>query len=344
MSLSEGWRRFLDRLAGRSSSAEDERLIALFHNRVELKKELNAIDDERHRLLDRLKLQENATQRAEEQMGSLESYLGRPEEAAKCIAFFQLRGVWRAGSKRIETFAVELSRQQKDRERKQQLAEFERRQRGRVDAVEREIVDASLQRDQLLAEQKLAEQRFESLRGFWHYFKRRTLREEIEERSARIDAANAALSELGDRRRGIADEPAPEYAGLSTDGKRAVNLAVIAAAESLFDRYAGGNIAPLARQSALQRVFDTQYGSHEHCQQLIQAASRVLVDIDRMQEDLQDIKIRTDRLRSGAVYRNDADTVPVVECINPPPGNGRRPPTANVVLEDYWELYKVLVR
>jgi hypothetical protein len=344
MSLSEEWRRFFDRLAGRSNSVEDERLIALFHNRAELKKELNAIDEERHRLLDRLKLQEGATQRAEEQMGALEGYLGRPEEAAKCIAYFQLRAVWRAGSGRIEAFASELGRQQKDRERKQQLAEFERRQRGRVDAVERELVDANLQRDQLLAEQKLAEQRHASLRGFWNYFKRRALNEEIGERSVRIDEATAVLRELTDRRRAIADEPPPEYTGLSTDGKRAVNLAIIAAAESLYDRYAGSNVATLARQSSLQRVFETQYGGHEQCQQLIQAAGRVLTDLEHMQQDLQDIKIRTDRLRAGAVYRNDADTVPVVECINPTPANARRPATANVLLEEYWDLYKVLVR
>ena len=344
MSLFEGWRRFFDRLSGRTSPVQDERLIALFHNRAELKKELNALDEERHRLLDRLKLQEGATQRTEEQMAALESYLGRPEEAAKSIAYFQLRAVWRGAAKRLELFTAELSRQQKDRERKQQLAEFERRQRSRVDAVEREIVDATLQRDQLIAEHKLAEQRHASLRGFWNYFKRRALTEEIEERSALIESAVAGLRDLERRRQEIADESVPEYPGLSLEGMRAINLATIAAAESLYDRYASGNVANFARQSTLQRVYDTQYGSHDQCQQLIQAASRVLADLDRMQEDLQDIKIRTDRLRSGVVYRNGTDAVPVVECINPPPGNGKRPPTANVLLEEFWDVYKLLVR
>ena len=344
MSLFEAWRRFFDRLSGRKSPVEDERLIALFHNRAELKKELTALDEERHRLLDRLKLQEGATQRAEEQMGSLENYLGRPEEAAKSVAYFQLRAVWRGASKRLELFSAELTRQQKDRERKQQLAEFERRQRSRVDAVEREIVDATLHRDQLIAEQKLAEQRHASLRGFWNYFKRRSLNEEIEERAVLVESAVTAVRDLDSRRQEIAAESVPEYPGLSLEGKRAVNLATVAAAESLYDRYAVGNIANLARQSTLQRVFDSQYGSHDQCQQLIQAASRVLADLDRMQEDLQDIKIRTDRLRAGVVYRNGTDTVPVVECINPPPGNGKRPPTANVLLEEFWDVYKLLVR
>jgi hypothetical protein len=236
MSLFEAWRRFFARLSGRISPAEDERLIALFRNRAELKKELNALDDERHRLLDRLKLQEGATQRAEEQMAALETYLGRPEEAAKSVAYYQLRAVWRGASRRLEVFSAELTRQQKDRERKQQVAEFERRQRSRVDAVEREIVDAKLQRDQLLAEQKLAEQRHGALRGFWNYFKRRKLAEEIEERAVRIESAAAGVIDLEHRRQEIADETVPEYPGLSLEGKRAVNLATVAAAYSLYDR------------------------------------------------------------------------------------------------------------
>jgi hypothetical protein len=344
MSLSDDWRRLVDRLSGRRNTVEDERLIALFQNRAELKKELNALEEERHRLLDRLKLQEGATLRVEEQIGALEQYLGRPEEAAKCVAYFQLRAVWRAGARRTETFANELARQQKDRERKQQLAEFERVQRGRADAVDREIVDAEVLRDQLAAEHRLAQQHRDSMRGFWNYFKRRRLDEEIGERSARLDHASAELGVLQDRRREIAAQPVPEYMGLSIEGKRVVNLAIIAAAESLYDRYSAGGVADLARQSTLQRVYDAQYGTLDQCQSLIQLASRALGDLDRMQEDLQDIKIRADRLRAGAVYRNESDTVPVVESINPPPANGRRQATSNVLLEEFWDVYNVLLR
>ena len=75
----------LKRLAGRRPSAEDERLVALFRNRAELKKELASIDDQRHRLLDRLKLQEGATMRVEEHLATLEAWLGRPEEVAAVV-------------------------------------------------------------------------------------------------------------------------------------------------------------------------------------------------------------------------------------------------------------------
>ena len=63
MNLADDLRRFARRLAGEGVSAEDERLVELFRNRAELKKELSALDEERQRLLDRLKLQEGATMR-----------------------------------------------------------------------------------------------------------------------------------------------------------------------------------------------------------------------------------------------------------------------------------------
>ena len=170
MRLRDEARRLIQRLAGHRPSAEDERLVALFRNRAELKKELGALDDERHRLLDRLKLQEGATMRVEEQFAALEQYLGRAEEGYKSLAYFQLKGLWRVAAKRLEQFAAELTRQQKDRERRQQLAEFDRVKRARVADVDRELVEARVLADQLQAEQKLGIQRMNELRRLLELF------------------------------------------------------------------------------------------------------------------------------------------------------------------------------
>ena len=50
MRLRDEARRLIQRLAGHRPSAEDERLVALFRYRAELKKELGALDDERQAL------------------------------------------------------------------------------------------------------------------------------------------------------------------------------------------------------------------------------------------------------------------------------------------------------
>lgn len=344
MSLRDDLRRLAQRLAGRLPSAEEERLVELFRNRAGLKKELTALDDERHRLLDRLKLQEGATMRVEEQLAALEAYLGRPEEGTKSLAYFQLKGLWRAASKRLEQFAGELARQQKDRERKQQLADFERVKRARLADVDRELVEARVLADQLQAEQKLAQQRGNDLGGFWNYFRRRTLAESVAARELRLEAALTVVTDLNDTRHEIEADAPPLFEGLSLEGRRAVNLAVIACAESLHGRLAAGGLADLARQTTLRRVYESGYGGREECIALMQRATSAFADLERHADDLVDIKARTDRLRRTAAYRGDSDPIPTQDSVQPPDAVSRDRPTANVLLEEYFEIYSVLLR
>jgi chromosome segregation ATPase len=335
MSVADDLRRGLRRLAGHEVSAEEQRLLELFRNRAELKKELQALDEERQRLLDRLKLQEGATMRVEEQLAVLEQYLGRPEEGYKSLAYFQLRAVWRGATRRVEQFASELARQQKDRERKQQLAAFERARRERLVDVERELAEARVLADQLQAEQRQDEQQLAALRGFWNHFRRRRLREAIDARRFRIDAAVTQVTDLGDRQHEVESEPAPIFEGLGIDGRRAVNLAVIAYAEALHERIAAAGLADLVRQSTLRRVYETSYGGREECLALMQRASRMVTELEHMQDNLADVKARADRLRATASYRTDGDTVPQHDSLQA---------AALVLLEEFWDVYKALLR
>jgi len=344
MRLRDEARRLIQRLAGHRPSAEDERLVALFRNRAELKKELGALDDERHRLLDRLKLQEGATMRVEEQFAALEQYLGRAEEGYKSLAYFQLKGLWRIAAKRLEQFAAELTRQQKDRERRQQLAEFDRGKRARIADVDRELVEARVLADQLQAEQKLGTQRMGELGGFWNYFRRRKLAETLEIRALRIEAAQTVVTDLSDARHEVDSQAPPPFEGLGLEGRRAVNLAIIACAESLCDRLAEGGLADLARQTTLRRVFESDYGDREQCLALMERAARVTAELEKRPDDLTDIKARTDRLRRSVVYRGEADAIPTQASVQPADAPARAQSTPNVLLEEYFEIYSVLLR
>jgi hypothetical protein len=132
------------------------------------------------------------------------------------------------------------------------------------------------------------------------------------------------------------------FEGLSIEGRRAVNLAVIAYAEQLYDRLATDNLAELARQSTLQRVFDAHYGSPAECQALMQRAAQAGSEIEGLAEDLADIKARTDRMRRVVTYRNDTETVPLAESLSAAnAGSTRRP---NMLVDEYWDVYGALVR
>jgi hypothetical protein len=345
MNLRDGLRRLGARLSGRRPSAEDERLVALFRNRAVLKKELGVLDDDRHRLLDRLKLQEGATMRVEEQLATLEAYLGRPEEGRKSLAYFQLKGLWRAASQRLERFAGELTQQQTDRERRQQLSEFDLGKRARLADVDRELVEARVLADQLQAEQKLARQQLASLKGFWNYFTRRKLEEAIAARAARVEAALTVVTDLGDRRHEVEADPPPVFESLSLEGRRAVNLAVIACAEWLYERLAPGGLADMARQTTLRRVYESNYGGGPQCEALLATVARSLEGLERQDVDLADIKARTDRLRRSAVYREDSDTIPTQDSIHAPrAATHAAAPVLNLLQDEYFDIYRVLLR
>lgn len=282
--------------------------------------------------------------RVEEQFATLEEYLGRPAEGFKNLAYFQLKGLWRSASRRLGKFARELERQQKDRERRQQLADFDRQKRARLADVDRELVEARVLADQLQAEQKLAQQRMNELRGFWNYFRRRNLAEELATRAVRLEAAQTGVTDLGDARHAIDSEAPPAFEELSLEGRRAVNLAIIACAESLAERLGNDGLADLARQTTLRRVYESGFGDREQCLALMDRVARALADLEQHADDLVDVKARTDRLRRTAVYRGENDAIPAQDSVRPPDAGPGGPPRANILLEEYFDIYAVLLR
>jgi hypothetical protein len=119
---------------------------------------------------------------------------------------------------------------------------------------------------------------------------------------------------------------------------------VIAYAEMLYDRLAAGGLAELARQSTLKRVFDAHYGAPQACHELMQRAAKAAGEIEGMSEDLAEIKARADRLRRQAAYRKEEETVPAPESIAAIDSGATGKRTPNVLLDEYWEIYRALVR
>ena len=75
-------------------------------------------------------------------------------------------------------------------------------------------------------------------------------------------------------------------------------------------------------------------------------ASQAVADIERMSDDLAEIKTRADRLRRSAVYRNPDETVPNSDSITRQgcAHEDARRMVPNVLLDEYWEIYRALVR
>src|SRR5688572_6741799 len=256
-------------LPGARQPEQDERLLQLFWNRAELKKELTRLQDERLKLLEQIRSQETATARAKEHVQVLEEYLGNPEIAVHALVYFQLRAMWRTAAARVARFAGQLLQQQTDREQRRQVIEFDQTRRRELADFDRRIHDARSRADMLEAQLKLMEAKLAAMRGFWNYFRRRRLAEEIEAERAQWDTAVMQVTDLSDDRADLENKQAPPFAGVSVDGRRIVNTAVIAYAQQLVASLSPGGLAMLAKETTAKRLFDVRYGDRDECTRLM---------------------------------------------------------------------------
>jgi hypothetical protein len=328
---------------------DEHRVMALFRNRAELKKAYGELQEEIFRLKDRIKQQEGATQRVQEMLASLETRLAASETAYPALVFYQLRGLWQCGRELIEQFVADLSKQQEERERRAHLAECNRRRfarRGETESALRQAEAELAAANERLAE---ADRAHANLTKLWHYFARRRAARARDAARALAAQSEGALAQARGAMEAFDAEPLPEFAGVSLESRRAINLAALAYAEVLCLRLAGTPLVTLAREATASREVTDEYGSREECESLMAQIARARAALYERAQIAQEIRARTDRLKQNARYRAPADTVPTAESLAFSEGDalagqaaGARMP--NVLAEDTWDLFRVLLR
>jgi hypothetical protein len=318
---------------------EDDRLVNLFRNRAELKKAYSGVQDEVQRLKDRIKQQEGATMRVQEMLQGLEARLSQPDSAYPTLVFYQLRELWALGRTLLTRFVAELAEQQEERERRAFLADYNRRQFDRRQGIDANLRAAEARAGEARAATSELEQRVQALQRFWHYFKRRALRQQLQEANLQALLSIQDLDAARNARAQLDAETPPEFAGLSIDARRAINVAAVAYAQSLCDRLAPTGLLEPARVAAGRREPPREdYGDRARCEATMEAIRRARVLLEQRGALSQEIKQRSDNLTALAKYRNDGDTVPVAESLSATVEGSR------ALSDDMWEIYRALLR
>ena len=333
---------------------EDHRVLALFRNRAELKKAYGDLEEESFRLKDLVKQQEGATQRVQEMLNSLEGRLAIAETAYPALVFYQLRRLWQTGRELVTAFVADLARQQEERERRAHLAQHNAQQFARRQAAESERRAAESLQEQARAQVESLEGERATLTRFWHYFRRRALERRIAAAQVALGGADAAVTQTQAQLEEIGRETPPEYPGLSLQARRTINLAAIACAEVLCVRLAELKtpLVELARQAIGRREPGNDYGSPKECVLLMGEIARAHRLLAERLGLATEIRARGERLKSLVRYRGPKDTAPQTECLAPAegdvlavPGQGGVPARVpNVLAEDTWDLFRVLLR
>ena len=327
---------------GKADPAEQERLLKLFWNRAELKKELQSLDDQLHNLRNKLKQQENANSRLQKQLEQLEVLLGNSERGVDALVHFGLKALWRACREQLEKFAAELKRERQDAQRKLQLAEFQNDRSERLKVADERLRQAQEIADAERGRLRQHEERMGQLRQFWHYFKRRALTTEILAQRERCVVVERNLGDMQESHRTIEKEPWPEFPGLTIEGRRLVNLAVIAYAQHLFARLAVSGLAMDARLANNRSVESAKHGNLDACLARLREIAQALALVNAQDGLLAEIQKRGEKMMPAATWRNANETVPQPASLPPAATGGV--PDANVLVDDYWDVYKVLLR
>ena len=333
------------------SPDDDHRVLALFRNRAELKKAYGELQDETFRLKDLVKQQEGATQRLQDMLSTLEGRLGAAETAYAALVFYQLRHLWQSGRELITAFVADLVRQQEERERRAHLAQHNRRQFARRQSAESQLRAAQDLHEQAGTKLRALESERTALTRFWHYFRRRALERRIGAAQAAVSGAAASLGQMQAGLEEIAQTP-PEFPGLSLSARRAINLAAIAYAEVLCLRLVElkAPLVALARQAIAQREAGDDYGSPRECVLLMGQIARAHRLIGERGGLSAEVRVRVERLKRVARYRAAADSAPQVDSLALAEADlldaGATAAAAlpNVLAEDTWDLFRILLR
>ncbi|HTD72456.1 MAG TPA: hypothetical protein VK652_02940 [Steroidobacteraceae bacterium] len=336
---------------GGSASADEERLMQLFQNRAGLKKAYADLKDEFHLLRDRLKQQEGATIRIQEQMDALGDLLGDPKTGFGALVFFQLRALWKTCHQQLSAFAADLTRQQEAREVAKHKADVDAEKNARLADADLRLraagADADQQRRHLAEEQ----QEIGRLTAFWHYFKRRRRIKALDLLRNQVVIADAAVGDLHAERSAIENEASPEFPGLSLAARRNINLAIISYAELLCEHADAYGLAARAKEAVARRVHEMSFGARPECESYMQRVQKAQAAVVTQKQIGSLVRVKLERLRATCEYRNAADTVPTADSLSPPATelefDKPKPASANtwnVLAEDYWDLYTLLLR
>ena len=346
----------LGALLERDEDPTSEQLLKLYWNRAGVKRELRALKQERFELLDKLKEQEGAIVRAQEQLEGLERLLTNPLAAANAMVYFQLRHLWRVGAQRLEQFGKELELQREKRERAQiQDAAIAKRKR-RLDAVHEKLRGLAEKRKLVTEEAARLEQRLAGMNVLVRLFRARAFKRQIAGLADGRQMLEGKLEELKELTEKIQSEPLPEPEELSLESRRLINTAIIALAQHLVVHFSEHDISSLAKTSTERGVGDMKFGDRRDCDRVVEWIREKIEELKQQKTIADHVKKRTDQLLTEIKYRNDTDSVPAVDSlqlISRNPGVqanelelARRatdaPLRINVLADDYWDLLSVM--
>lgn len=327
---------------------DTDKLVDLFRNRAELKKEFAALRDEKYRLQDRIKEHRGAVERVQQKLNHLESLLLDPEWVYNVVVFYQLRRLAAHCENRVALFAEQLKRQREERIQKKLLARWNKKREQESAAIEQQIGEHRMQL-QFLEDQLLSERhKLQTMGGLSKMLRGRNAEASVAAIEEKIAAANAREAELLRELDRIASLEPPPHEGLDVATKRSINFMVLSYAQQLYLMYEEDDLAGLAKEASEKSVGAVNYGSKADCDEIVEKLVHRREEVEQAGEFTEILQQRAKLIAQHAVFRNEDDVVPAsasVATIYDIRANGQVfQQDANLLGENYFGIARALSR
>jgi hypothetical protein len=305
---------------------ENEKLVELFKNRAELKKEFAGLRKEQYRLQQRISEEQGATARITQKLEHLESLLVDPEWVHTVVVFYQLRHMNRRCASKLAKFAEQLKQQRERRQMDGENAAWKKQLAREAAAVKKQI-----------GEHRMSVQMIED-----------RLHAEGYRVESELLAAQQAGQELLENLESIKQRQPPDTAGLGIADKRSINFMILSFAQQLYLQFRDTQLVSLIKESADKSVGAINYGSKSDCDALLELVLKSADAIDNVTDFADVLQQRAGLIAEHAIFKNDDDVVPIagtVATVFSIDANGViREKDANLLGDNYWGLREALSR
>ena len=327
---------------------DSEKLLNLYWNRAELKKEFAGMRKQQFRLQDRMKQQEGATARLQQKLDHVEDLLADPDWVHNVVVFYQLRGLALKCQRKLEIFGEQLKQQREQKQHNSILVKWNERCAAERRAIEQQVLmrrDAVRQlEDQLQSERR----RLMNMSGFLKVFRRRSVTVILENLANQVEAVRQDEIALTQNLVEIRDRKPPDNEGLDIPSKRSINLMILSFAQQLFLHFSDDDLATLAKEASEKSVGAINYGDRSACDQMLNRINKRLEIMEQVTDFAEVLRDRAKLLGQSAQFPKATDAVPVsgtVATVYAFDSNGLvREVDANILGENYWGIAKVLSR
>lgn len=323
------------------------KLLDLYKNRAELKKEFARLREEKFQLEERIKEQQGVTARLQQKFEHLESLLQDPEWAHTITVVYQLRALNSKCQRKLEAFAEELKQQREHRQHGQSVAQWSEEQSQQAAVIEGQLGEQRAHL-QTLEDQLHTDQNGSGSSGALSGIFGRSKASSREKLVASIAAAKEKEQHLSQELEKIQSRQAPDQPGLDVASKRSINFMIMSFAQQLWLHFSTDDLASLAKEANDRSPGAFRYGTRKECELLLERIRIRAESFENVTTAADVLQSRSKLIAESAMFHNDDDTVPdtgTVATVYAIDADGVVKKTdSNLLGQNYWDLANILSR